>query len=127
MSSATIAASETRQSLTWKVEGMDCGSCAATLSKALENLPGVSEVAVSVPRERLTLALAGQATSREQIEERVRKLGFGPTLLSQKPEGAPAVQAKPAPAEPADACGCGHDHSRLVKPHLTGEGASDAR
>ncbi|WP_164985944.1 heavy metal translocating P-type ATPase [Bosea sp. Tri-44] len=110
MSSATIAASETRQTLTWKVEGMDCGSCAATLSKALENLPGVSDVAVSVPRERLTLALAGQATSREQVEERVRKLGFGPTLLSQKGEGTQSVQAKPAQAEPADACGCGHDH-----------------
>lgn len=103
MSSATIAASETRQSLTWKVEGMDCGSCAATLSKALENLPGVSEVAVSVPRERLTLALSGQATSREQIEERVRKLGFGPTLLSRTGESAPAAKS-------ADACGCGHDH-----------------
>lgn len=105
MSSATIAASEARQSLTWKVEGMDCGSCAATLSKALENLPGVSDVAVSVPRERLTLALAGQATSREQIEERVRKLGFGPTLLSRTGPVAPV----PA-AEPAEACGCGHDH-----------------
>ncbi|MGE7473381.1 heavy metal translocating P-type ATPase [Bosea sp. NPDC003192] len=120
MSSATIAASETRQTLTWKVEGMDCGSCAATLSKALENLPGVSDVAVSVPRERLTLALAGQATSREQVEERVRKLGFGPTLLSQKGQGAPAVQAKPTPSEPADACGCGHDHGHdhaLAKDH----------
>lgn len=105
MSSATIAASETRQTLSWKVEGMDCGSCAATLSKALENLPGVSEVAVSVPRERLTLALSGQATSREQIEERVRKLGFGPTLLSRTGESAPAAEAKPA-----DARGCGHDH-----------------
>jgi len=103
MSSATLA-SGNRQSLTWKVEGMDCGSCAGTLRKALENLPGVSDVAVSVPRERLALALSGEATSLDQIEERVRKLGFGPTLLSQKGE-TPAPESKPA-----DACGCGHDH-----------------
>ncbi|WP_156640138.1 heavy metal translocating P-type ATPase [Bosea sp. PAMC 26642] len=105
MSSATIAASKVRQSLTWKVEGMDCGSCAATLRTALENLPGVSEVAVSVPRERLTLTLSGEATSREQIEGRVRKLGFGPTMLSQKSD-APAPEVTPA-----ETGGCGHDHS----------------
>ena len=41
--------------LTWRVEGMDCGSCVAKVRTAVERLPGVSGIEVNLVAERLTL------------------------------------------------------------------------
>ena len=41
----------------FRVEGMDCASCANKIRTALERLPGVSDVRVSVMSETLALAL----------------------------------------------------------------------
>ena len=43
--------------LTWRVEGMDCASCVAKVTRAVERLPGVSGVEVNLMAERLTLQL----------------------------------------------------------------------
>ncbi|MAS13587.1 MAG: hypothetical protein CMH69_09800, partial [Nitratireductor sp.] len=40
----------------WTVGGMDCASCANKIRTALERLPGVSDVRVSVMSETLALA-----------------------------------------------------------------------
>jgi copper chaperone len=37
-----------------KVKGMSCGHCAAAVTKALQSLPGVSEVQVDLDRGRVT-------------------------------------------------------------------------
>lgn len=37
-----------------KVKGMSCGHCAAAVTKALENLPGVSDVQVDLGSGRVT-------------------------------------------------------------------------
>ena len=68
---------ETTKRHDWVVTGMDCASCANRISGAVERLPGVSDVQVAVMAERLSLKLDGGATSREKVEETVRKLGFG--------------------------------------------------
>ena len=94
--------------LSWKVGGMDCASCAATIRGALERLPGVSDVRLSVMSETLTLALDESLTGRETIEKRVAGLGY---------TTATAPKREPASDVPA-ACGCcgltnacrGHDH-----------------
>ena len=83
------------KSITWKVAGMDCGSCASTIRTALERLPGVSDIKISVTKGTLSLALADGMTTADLIEARVKRLGFEPTLQ--------AALAKPAE-------GCGHNH-----------------
>lgn len=87
------------ESVTWKVGGMDCGSCAATIRTALEKLPGVSDIKVSVTKETLSLTLAGGATTTEAIALRVKRLGFEPALQTAKSDPVPHSD-----------CGCGHDH-----------------
>lgn len=66
----------------YKVEGMDCGSCVATLTKALSGLPSLQDVTVSLARERLTLRHDPDVTSRDMIEKTVKSLGFAPSLQS---------------------------------------------
>jgi Cd2+/Zn2+-exporting ATPase len=86
--------------LNWRVEGMDCASCVAKVTRAVERLQGVSAVEVNLMAERLTLDL--DATGRpEAVEAQVAALGYAARRL----DGAPA--APPADASPA---ACGHDH-----------------
>jgi Cd2+/Zn2+-exporting ATPase len=104
---ATAAKTET-ETLSWTVGGMDCASCAAKIRGAVERLPGVSEVRLSVMSETLTLALDQSRTRRDAIEKRVVSLGYTAT-----PASAPRV----ATPEPAESCGCGHDHGPAQKAH----------
>lgn len=60
----------------WTVSGMDCGSCATKVRRAVERLPGVSGVEVLLMRERLRLLLDPEHTSREDVEGTVRALGY---------------------------------------------------
>ncbi|XHB99470.1 heavy metal translocating P-type ATPase [Nitratireductor sp. ac15] len=60
----------------WTVGGMDCASCAGKIRTALERLPGVSDVKVSVMSETLALAIDEGKTGRETIERTVEKLGY---------------------------------------------------
>jgi len=57
----------------FKIQGMDCGSCALTIEQAVRAVPGVASVRVDFTTE--TLEATGSA-SREQVESRVRDLGY---------------------------------------------------
>jgi Cd2+/Zn2+-exporting ATPase len=103
-----IAAKTETETLSWKVGGMDCASCAAKIRGAVERLPGVSDVRLSVMSETLTLALDESRTGRDAIETRVASLGYKTT-----PASAPRIAAP----EPASTCGCGHDHGPADKAH----------
>ncbi|KPH73660.1 heavy metal translocating P-type ATPase [Bosea vaviloviae] len=93
------------QTLSWKIGGMDCASCAATIRGAVERLPGVADVRLSVMSETMTLALDEGRTDRAAIEKRVASLGYTTVALAAKAV-PPSTPAK------ADGCGCsGHDHS----------------
>jgi Cd2+/Zn2+-exporting ATPase len=61
----------------WTVTGMDCGSCANKIKKALDRLPGVENVDVALMNERLRVTLDQAQTQRQDIENIVTKLGFG--------------------------------------------------
>ena len=79
----------------WKITGMDCASCSVKVTRAVERLPGVSEVRVALMTERLSLQLDGSGTTPDQIEGAVRQLGYG---ITAREAAAPAT---------ADAA---HDH-----------------
>ena len=61
----------------WKITGMDCASCSAKVTHAVERLPGVSEVRVALMAERLSLRLEDGGASPDDIEGTVRQLGYG--------------------------------------------------
>ncbi|MDB5376802.1 MAG: heavy metal translocating P-type ATPase, partial [Rubritepida sp.] len=71
--------------LSWRVEGMDCAGCVAKVTKALEKLPGVSDVEVNLMAERMSASLFG--IGPEEVERQVAALGYGVTPL----DGAPAA------------------------------------
>ncbi|MFC5396155.1 heavy metal translocating P-type ATPase [Bosea vestrisii] len=104
---ATAAKTET-ETLSWKVGGMDCASCAAKIRGAVERLPGVSEVRLSVMSETLTLALDESRTRRDAIEKRVASLGYTAAAVAARRAAAP---------EAASSCGCTHDHGPADKAH----------
>ena len=97
------------QLLSWKVGGMDCASCAAKIRGAVERLPGVSDVKVSVMSETLTLTLDSRRTAPELVEKRVQGLGYTTNSL--------ATASPQRPAEKEDDCGCGHDHAHSRHAH----------
>ncbi len=57
------------EKLVWRVEGMDCANCVASLTRALEKMPGIAEIEVNLMAERLTASLS---TARpEEVERQV--------------------------------------------------------
>ncbi|OYW65094.1 MAG: cadmium-translocating P-type ATPase [Bosea sp. 12-68-7] len=97
------------ETLSWKVTGMDCGGCAAKVRGAIEKMPGVSDVSVSLMSETLKVTLAGTTTSEEAIAQRVQSLGFGVTPIPKAPK---------ATAQ-SGACSCSHG-AVAVEPHTDG-------
>ena len=63
--------------LQWRVDGMDCAACVAKVTKAVERLPGVSNIQVNLMAERLDLTLEPDRTSPATVEQRVASLGYG--------------------------------------------------
>ncbi|KFI28410.1 ATPase [Haematobacter massiliensis] len=85
----------------WTVTGMDCAACTTKVTRAIERLPGVSDVKVALMAEKLTLDLAPGKTDPETIEAAVRKLGFSIAPYGQE---APRKKAFVLPAAPVDDC-----------------------
>ncbi len=94
----------------WTVEGMDCASCVAKARGAVERLSGVSEVEVSLLKERLRLSLDETHGRPEAVERAVAALGYraaGRRRLEGDEPGA-ADEGR----DPVSSCGCGgHDHA----------------
>ena len=78
------------ETLRYRVDGMDCASCARKIETAVTRIDGVGDVAVNTSAQTLRLRAAGPARAR--IEAAVRGLGYGI---------APLERAAPPPAEPA--------------------------
>lgn len=77
---------ETPGSITWHVEGMDCASCAATITSVVSHLPGVKKAHVSLTRERMSLILDEDKSSRDTIEKTVSALGYHLNILNNAGE-----------------------------------------
>lgn len=63
--------------LRYRVEGMDCPSCAGKIETGLRRLGGARDVRVNYQSQVLALSLDEAETPRGVVEEQVRKLGFG--------------------------------------------------
>lgn len=57
MNHPSVPGSPAERSFVFGVAGMDCASCAATITTAIGKMPGVSEINISVAREMMTLRL----------------------------------------------------------------------
>ncbi len=78
----------------FRISGMDCASCANTITTAVGGMPGVTDVRVSVPREMMFIALDEARTPLTAVGERVRSLGYGADLVA-----ADAPAPRPARVE----------------------------
>lgn len=94
----------------WMVSGMDCAACTLKVTKAVQRLPGVSDVKVSLMSERLSLELdAESATEPEQIEAIVKRLGYGIAPRGRAGGTDKTAEREPEAHDGEEAC-CGHDH-----------------
>jgi len=58
-----------------KVKGMSCGHCAAAVTRALQGLPGVSEVTVDLASGRVTYQSAAPVPP-EDLARVIRAAGY---------------------------------------------------
>jgi copper chaperone len=58
-----------------KVKGMSCGHCAAAVTKALESLPGVSQVHVDLATGRVSFT-SEAAMSVEELDRVIKNAGY---------------------------------------------------
>ncbi|MCX7774179.1 MAG: heavy metal translocating P-type ATPase, partial [Clostridia bacterium] len=64
-----------------KITGMSCTACAARIEKGLSKLTGVASANVNLAMERAMVEHDDAILSPEQLEEAVRKLGYGAELI----------------------------------------------
>nr|WP_086005970.1 heavy metal translocating P-type ATPase [Nitratireductor pacificus] len=95
---------------------MDCGSCAAKIRGAVERLPGVSDIKVSVMAETLSVSLDDQGTEPQAVENAVKRLGYSIAPRNR------AAMTPPDAASDGACCG-GHSHG---SDHNGAHSASDA-
>lgn len=72
------------------VTGMTRGSCRDKVAHALEAMPGVSDVQVSLDAGLATVQFDEQHASSEQLASAVKQAGYGVTM----PGSAPAQPTK---------------------------------
>jgi len=87
----------------FRVEGMDCASCASKIDTAVRRMPGVSDVSVSVTTGTMRVQ-HDPASDLEAIRRKVSGLGYVVT------PGAALAGDKPA-SEHAHGPDCGHAHA----------------
>lgn len=108
----------------FRVEGMDCASCAAKIDTAVRRLPGVSDVAVSVTAGTMTVQHDG-TFKPPVLEKQVAGLGYKATLAKGKT--AVTVPASPDAdhKHEHDHAGQGHGHGSVKETEgLHGHGHS---
>ncbi|WP_027717885.1 heavy metal translocating P-type ATPase [Desulfovirgula thermocuniculi] len=64
------------EEISFSVRGMRCAACAARVEKALAQLPGVCEAAVSLPAEAARVSFYPGTVTPAQIKAVVRELGY---------------------------------------------------
>ena len=86
-----------RAALRYRVEGMDCPSCGATIETAVARIEGTGDIRVNYGTQTLAFSLDEAATARAVVEGQVRKLGYGIAPLE-----APRVEMDEAGAAALD-------------------------
>ncbi|WP_455296622.1 heavy metal translocating P-type ATPase [Brucella pituitosa] len=95
----------------FRVEGMDCASCATKIDTAVRRIAGVEDVSVSVTTGMMTVHHDG-SSDLERVARNVRSLGYSVEPVAD--EKAPAMHEH----HDHDHAGCsGHDHDHDHKHH----------
>ena len=102
----------------YRIEGMDCASCALKIETAVRRLDGVADVSVAVAAGTMTVAHDG--ADLVLVAKRVAGLGYGIFPLPTTTKAATGAPAAPAHAHDhahAHGPGCGHDHDHSHEGH----------
>ena len=62
--------------VSFKVEGMTCGGCVASVKRVLEALPGVSNVNVALDPGKATVAYDPARVTPDALRDAVRSAGY---------------------------------------------------
>ncbi|QGZ34269.1 heavy metal translocating P-type ATPase [Stappia indica] len=100
----------------FRVEGMDCASCAAKIDRAVRRLPEISDVRVSVVAGTMTVA-HGEGTDLADVARKVDSLGYRTSLLAREPASGRDGESTSDGA----ACCSGHDHDHGGHDHDHGD------
>lgn len=65
------------------IEGMTCGACLASITEALENLPGVNQVSISLLTSNGSI-VHSSSVSTAQLKQAIEDCGFDATIESSK-------------------------------------------
>ena len=95
-------ANPTQQSR-YRVDGMDCASCAAKIDTAVRRVRGVEDVSVSVTAGTMTVRHVDDEAIAPAIAKKVTGLGYKLAVIPGRSFGDTAPKA-------TETCGCGHDH-----------------
>ncbi|OAP41522.1 ATPase [Sinorhizobium glycinis] len=98
----------------YRVDGMDCASCAAKIDTAVRRVVGVEDVSVSVTAATMTVRHADHADVGPAINRKVVGLGYGLSPLAGEARSGSSLPG-------AHAC-CGHPHG--AEGHDHGHGHS---
>ncbi|MBR1208147.1 MULTISPECIES: heavy metal translocating P-type ATPase [unclassified Bradyrhizobium] len=60
----------------FRVDGMDCASCATKIENALQRMPGVTEVTVSVTGGTVTVRRGAGGVDADEIRDQISNLGY---------------------------------------------------
>lgn len=66
----------------FKVTGTTCGGCTSKVTRALQAVPGVSDVNVSLALGEASVDYDDKAASPEQLRAAVESAGFGAKVLN---------------------------------------------
>ncbi|HEY9613400.1 heavy metal-associated domain-containing protein, partial [Allocoleopsis sp.] len=69
------------ETLTLKLQGMSCASCAKNVEEAIQAVPGVSECVVNFGMEQATVKYEPQKTNLETIQDAVSEAGYSAESL----------------------------------------------
>jgi len=79
-------AASTARVVRFRVEGMSCAGCAATIQRALESRPEVESASVSLLSSLATIE--GAQLDAEPLAEAIRGQGFGAEMIAEGPDPA---------------------------------------
>lgn len=73
----------TTMNTTVEIQGMTCGACLASITEAVENLPGVKQVSISLLTSNGSI-IHSSSVSPTEIKETIENCGFDATISSSK-------------------------------------------
>lgn len=107
----TVAERQTR----FRVEGMDCASCASKIDKAVRRIPDVADVNVSVVAGTMTVK-HGDTVDLEALARKVGSLGYRAALIAPVTAKTGSV-GETEHGDGAHSPGCSHDHTAHDQKH----------